>query len=239
MSITTDTLPTTAPAHRVKLTAEALLFDMDGTLVDSTVVVERTWRNFAHRHGLDADEILATAHGRRTGETVARYAPAGVDAAAETARLEAAEIDDVDGIVPVPGAAELLAGLPAESWAIVTSAGRELAVRRMTAAGLPLPACLVGAEDVTEGKPHPMGYLAAARTLGTAPVSAIVFEDAAAGLEAAVAAGTTPVVVGPYSGAVTKGLIRVTDLRDVSVTAPGPGLLRVGLTVRTTPLPAP
>ncbi|MFI0975913.1 HAD-IA family hydrolase [Streptomyces sp. NPDC021093] len=239
MSSTIDELPATAPAHRVKLTAEALLFDMDGTLVDSTVVVERTWRRFARRHGLDADEILATAHGRRTGETVARYAPAGVDAAAETARLVAEEIDDVDGIVPVPGAAELLDGLPAESWAIVTSAGLELTVHRMAAAGLPLPRCLLSADDVTEGKPHPMGYLAAARELGTAPVSAIVFEDAAAGLEAAVAAGTTPVVVGAYTGAAAKGLIRVTDLRDVSVTAPAPGRLRVGLTVRTATPPAP
>lgn len=206
-----------------RLSAAVLLFDMDGTLVDSTVVVERTWRRFARRHGLDGEEILATSHGRRTGETVARYAPAGVDPEAETARVVAEEVADVDGIVAVPGAPQLLSDLSTDRWAVVTSAGRELAERRMAAAGLPLPAHLVSADDVTQGKPHPEGYLAAARALGASTDSAVVFEDAAAGLLAAVAAGTTAVVVGDHTGPETRGLLRVTDLREVAITTDGTG----------------
>ncbi|MFF0006912.1 HAD-IA family hydrolase [Streptomyces tibetensis] len=214
---------------RTALAPEALLFDMDGTLVDSTVVVERTWRRFARRHGLDAERILHTAHGRRTGETVARYAPAGVDVAAETARLVAEEVEDVDGIVPVPGAAELLACLPSGRWAVVTSAGRELTHRRMAAAGLPLPPLLVSADDVREGKPSPEGYLAAAAALDVHPASAVVFEDAEAGLRAAAAADATAVVVGTYRGPAAEGCPRVRDLREVTVTGATQGVLRVSL----------
>ncbi len=211
------------------LAPEALLFDMDGTLVDSTVVVERTWRRFARRHGLDAERILATAHGRRTGETVAGYAPAGVDAAAETARLVAEEVEDVDGIVAVPGAPELLAALPRGRWAVVTSAGRELTHRRMTAAGLPLPPLLISADDVTEGKPSPEGYLAAAAALDVLPAAAIVFEDAEAGLRAAAAAQSPAVVVGAHRGPAAEGCLRVRDLRDVTVAGTDGGALRLTL----------
>ncbi|RLV10063.1 hypothetical protein CTZ27_02125 [Streptomyces griseocarneus] len=211
-----------------ELTAETLLFDMDGTLVDSTPVVERTWRRFARRLGLDAEEILATAHGRRTGETVARFVPEGMDAEAETARLVAEEIADTEGIVAVPGALELLASLPKDRWAVVTSASRELAVRRMRAAGLPLPRLLVSADDVTRGKPDPEGYLTAARRMRVRPGATIVFEDAEAGLLAAAASGATPVVVGGHTGPSTGGLIRVGDLREVSATVTPHGILRVG-----------
>lgn len=211
-----------------ELTSEALLFDMDGTLVDSTPVVERTWRRFARRLDLDAEEILRTAHGRRTGETVARFVPEGVDAGAETARLVAEEIADTEGIVAVPGALELLTSLPKDRWAIVTSASRELAVRRMHAAGLPLPRILVSADDVTRGKPDPEGYLTAARRLRVRPAAAIVFEDAEAGLLAAAASAATPVVVGGHVSPATRGLIRVGDLRQVSAAATPRGILRVG-----------
>jgi sugar-phosphatase len=214
----------------------ALLFDMDGTLVDSTVVVERTWRRFARRHGLDAEEILATAHGRRTGETVARYAPPGTDAEAETARLVAEEVADVDGIVPVPGAADLLAALPPGTWAVVTSAGRELTHRRMAAAGLPVPEVLVSADDVTAGKPSPEGYLAAAAALGVDPARTAVFEDAEAGLRAARASGATPVVVGGHDGPAAEGLARVRDLREVTVRRTAAGALDV--TLGRAPAPA-
>ncbi|AZQ34552.1 HAD family hydrolase [Streptomyces cyaneochromogenes] len=211
------------------LSPEALLFDMDGTLVDSTVVVERTWRRFARRHGLDAERILATAHGRRTGETVARYAPAGVDVAAETARLVAEEVEDVDGIVPVPGAPALLASLAGDRWAVVTSAGRELTHRRMAAAGLPLPSLLVSADDVREGKPSPEGYLTAAAALNVRPAATVVFEDAEAGLRAAAAAGAPAVVVGDHGGPAAAGCPKVRDLREVTVTDTGRGVLRLTL----------
>ncbi|MER6030366.1 HAD-IA family hydrolase [Streptomyces sp. NPDC001851] len=211
------------------LTPHALLFDMDGTLVDSTVVVERTWRRFARRHGLDAERILATAHGRRTGETVARYAPAGVDVAAETARLVAEEVEDVEGVVAVPGAPELLAALPEDRWAVVTSAGRELTHRRMAAAGLPLPPLLISADDVREGKPSPEGYLAAAAALRVPAAATVVFEDAEAGLRAAVAAGATPVVVGAHRGPAAEGLLRVRDLREVTLTGADHAALHLAL----------
>jgi 3-dehydroquinate synthase len=198
-------------------TAGALLFDMDGTLVDSTPVVERTWRSFASRHGIDVARILAVSHGRRTEETVAEFVPAGVDVKAETRRLIAQEVADTEGVVAVPGAAELLASLPVGSWALVTSAGRALAEARMAAAGLPVPPVVVSADDVTTGKPSPQGYLIAADRLGVVPEQAVVFEDAEAGLLAARASGASTVVVGACDAPVTGGLTRVADLRDVRV----------------------
>lgn len=199
------------------LTAQALLFDMDGTLVDSTVVVVQTWRDFAARHGLDAEVVLASAHGRRTGETVRAHAPAGVDVDAETARIEAAEIVTTDGIVAVPGAADLLATLPPDRWALVTSAGLALAESRMAAAGLAMPARVVSADDVSEGKPHPEGYLAGAATLGVPASETIVLEDAAAGIEAGRASGAQVLVVGDQAGAAGEGLPQVTDFRELRV----------------------
>ncbi|MEV6930497.1 HAD-IA family hydrolase [Dactylosporangium sp. NPDC051485] len=197
--------------------AAALLFDMDGTLVDSTAVVERTWRRFADQHRLDLGRILAVSHGRRTEETVAEFAPAGVDVAAEARRIVAHEVADTEGIVAVPGAAELLASLPTGGWALVTSAGRALAEARMAAAGLPVPSVVVSADDVTTGKPSPEGYLTAAGRLGVAPQQAVVFEDAEAGLLAACASGARTVVVGGCAAPVTSGLERVADLRDVRI----------------------
>ncbi|QCW79470.1 TIM barrel protein [Streptomyces sp. S6] len=137
------------------LTAQTLLFDMDGTLVDSTEAVARTWSRFARRHGLDAGRILASAHGQRTAETVAAHAPPGTDVEAETAWLVGQDLADTGGTVAVPGAAELLAALPPHRWALVTSAGQELAVRRMAAAGLPLPDVLISADDVREASRRP------------------------------------------------------------------------------------
>ncbi|WP_263164490.1 HAD family hydrolase [Streptomyces sp. SCSIO ZS0520] len=218
------------PSLPVAVVTSALLFDMDGTLVDSTAVVERTWRRFARRHGVRAEEILAVSHGRRTEETVARFAPADVDAAAEARRVIAEEVEDTRGITAIPGAAELLASLPESGWALVTSAGRRLAEARMRAAGLPLPPVLVSADDVAQGKPNPEGYLQAARRLGRSPESLVVFEDAEAGILAARASGARTVVVGPSRCEAAEGLDHVTDLRDVRVDIDtSTGRLRVSL----------
>ncbi len=179
--------------------AKALLFDMDGTLVDSTPVVERTWYRFAERHTLDVKNILANSHGRRTAETVAFFAPPGVDIKQETAKLVAEEIADVDGITAVNGAKQLLNLLLPYRWAVVTSANRELAIRRMTAAQLPIPDILITAEDVEHGKPAPDGYLMAAEKLQVSPEECLVFEDAVAGLAAANAAGMRVFAVGSHS----------------------------------------
>lgn len=204
----------------------ALLLDMDGTLVDSTAVVERTWHRFARRHGLDPAAILAGSHGRRTGETVALHAPPGVDVAAETARLEAEEVADVEGVVAVPGAAELLAALPPDRWAVVTSAGRQLTERRMAAAGLRLPPTLVSADDVECGKPSPEGYRTAARRLGVRPEETLVFEDAEAGMRAAAAAGAPWISVGSHrTPDDLRPAARVGDLTEVRLRVTGDGLV--------------
>ncbi|WPZ37193.1 HAD family hydrolase (plasmid) [Thalassobaculum sp. OXR-137] len=182
---------TLGPGFRV----HALLFDMDGTLVNSIAVVERTWTRFADRHGIDADKVLAACHGRRTSETVADFAPPGVSIAEETARIDAEELADFDGIVEVEGATKLLKSIPAGRWAVVTSADRNLANLRMAAAGLPLPQVMVTAEDVMIGKPAPDGYLAAAEALGVTPANCLVFEDAPAGIQAGNAAGAKVIAV--------------------------------------------
>lgn len=201
------------------LKAAVLLFDMDGTLVDSTASVERAWGRFAERHGLDAAAILAVAHGRPTIEVVAEFAPRGVDVVAETDRIEAEEIDRTDGISEVPGAAALLRDLDPTRWAVVTSATRALTLRRLAAVGIPLPRLLVAADDVTKGKPHPQPYMKAARALGREATEAVVFEDAPAGIASAKAAGAAPIVVGAYEGEVTKGLPRVPDLKSIQIHA--------------------
>jgi mannitol-1-/sugar-/sorbitol-6-phosphatase len=203
------------------LTVSVLLFDMDGTLVDSTASVERAWGRFAARHGLDATQILAVAHGRPTIEVVAEFAPRGVDVVAETDRIEAEEIDRTDGISEIPGAAALLSGLDRDRWAVVTSATRALTTRRLAAVGIPLPKILVAADDVTKGKPHPQPYMLAAKALGFDAREAVAFEDAPAGLASALAAGAATVVVGGYEGAAAAGLPRVTDMKSVQVSASG------------------
>ncbi|WP_424213239.1 HAD-IA family hydrolase [Streptomyces sp. BI20] len=210
----TTTTPTTTPVAGT-LTARALLFDMDGTLVDSGAAVERTWTRFADRHGLDVAAILADSHGRPTAETVARHAPPGTDLAAETEWLVRQDVADTTGTVALPGAAALLAALPVERWALVTSASGELARRRMAAAGLPMPRVVVSADDVVHGKPDPEGYVRAAAALGVAPAEALVLEDAEAGLRAALAAGAPALVVGPHGGPLADGLPRITDFDGI------------------------
>jgi mannitol-1-/sugar-/sorbitol-6-phosphatase len=174
--------------RRTVVRCEALLFDMDGTLVDSRSCVEGIWRAWAARHGLDADALMDVAHGRQNHETIRMVAP-HLDPAAEIAFLEPAEEACRDGIVAVPGARGVVDLLPPERWAVVTSAWRRLAEIRLEAAGLPIPAVMVTADDVSRSKPHPEGYLAAAARLGVAPADCVVLEDSPAGVEAGRAAG--------------------------------------------------
>jgi sugar-phosphatase len=172
----------------------ALLLDLDGTLVDSRVVVARHWALFAERHGLELAPILAVCHGRRTADTIAEVAP-GLDAEREAAVLDAGEEVDVEGLVPVPGARELLANLPRDRWAVITSAHRALAVRRLAAVGLPVPAVLVAGDEVERGKPDPEGFLRAAELLAADPTACVVVEDAPAGIAAGRAAGARVVAL--------------------------------------------
>ncbi|MHC8366513.1 HAD-IA family hydrolase [Pseudomonas sp. ZT5P21] len=173
----------------------AFLFDMDGTVLNSIAAAERIWTTWALRHGVDVESFLPTIHGVRAIDTVNRQALPGVDAEAEAAWITQAEINDVEGIVEVARAADFLASLPANQWAIVTSAPRALALRRMAAAGIPEPAVMVTAEDVSVGKPDPAGYRLAARRLGVEVGDCLIFEDATVGILAAEAAGADLVII--------------------------------------------
>ncbi|WP_296002059.1 HAD-IA family hydrolase [Rugamonas sp.] len=174
---------------------QAFLFDMDGTILNSIASAERIWGRWALSHGLDLAAFLPTMHGARAVDTVTRLGLPGVDAQAEADAITRAEIVDTDGIVEVAGAARFLATLPPGRWTIVTSAPRELAIGRLNAAGLPIPATMVTADDVGAGKPRPDCYLLAASRLGVAPATCLVFEDAHVGIAAGVAAGAQVVVV--------------------------------------------
>jgi mannitol-1-/sugar-/sorbitol-6-phosphatase len=173
----------------------ALLFDMDGTLTDSIAAANRVWTRWSLSHGLDPAKVLPIIHGVRAGDTIRRLNVPGMDVERETEVIKQAEIDDVQGVVAVSGAPAFLNTLPPARWAVVTSAPRALALRRFSAAGLPVPRVLVSAEDVARGKPAPDGFLQAARLLDVAADECLVFEDTAAGVTAAEAAGAAVVVV--------------------------------------------
>ena len=195
--------------------ARTLLFDLDGTLVDSRIVVERHWRVFAKRHGIAAEPILAVCHGRRTADTIAEVAPQ-LDAAVEAALLDAAEEVDVVGLGPVPGSPELLAALEPTSWAVVTSGHRALARRRLEAVGLPLPRVMVCGDEVVHGKPDPEGFLRAAELLGRDPRTCVVLEDAPAGIEAGRRAGARTIAVTTThdAGTLAAADVVVSDLHE-------------------------
>ncbi|MBC3256892.1 HAD family hydrolase [Pseudomonas paralactis] len=173
----------------------AFLFDMDGTLLNSIAAAERVWSIWAERHGLDVDAFLPTIHGARAIDTITRQALPGVDPEVEAQWITDAELNDVDGVVAIPGAVEFLKGLPADQWALVTSAPKALALRRLQAAGIPVPAVWVTAEDVANGKPDPACYLLGAKRLGVSIEDCLVFEDATVGIRAGEAAGADVVVV--------------------------------------------
>lgn len=190
----------------MELRCSAFLFDLDGVLVDSRAVVERVCRLWAQRHGLDPEKVLRIAHGRRSSDTVRAAAP-HLDAEHEAAWIDAVELADIVGLSAVAGSRALLTALPKARWAVVTSCGRPLAERRLTAVGLPIPDVIVTSEEVARGKPAPDGYQLGAKRLGQDPAACIVFEDAPAGIAAARAAGarliglTTMVAAGDLAGA--------------------------------------
>ncbi|MFB4315736.1 HAD-IA family hydrolase [Actinomadura sp. 21ATH] len=176
------------------LPCPAVLFDVDGTLVDSTPLVERAARQWAPDYDIDPDEFLAGAHGRRTSDRIADFLPPERVRAA-TEHLDALEAAGVDGVTALPGARELLAAMGGLPWAVVTSMDPDQLKSRTGAAGIPLPEVVVTASDVHVGKPDPAGYLLAARRLGVDPRACVVVEDAPAGVAAGRAAGATVVAV--------------------------------------------
>jgi sugar-phosphatase len=173
---------------KVIFSINAILFDMDGVLIDSAPAVERTWRAWASLHGYEPDEVIKHAHGRRSIETIRAVAP-NLDAEKENVVVERMEIEDREGVMALPGASHLLKILPTARFAIVTSATRPLAVARLGYAGLPIPANIVTADDVVHGKPSPEPYIKGAALLGFPPADCVVFEDTPAGIRSGHAAG--------------------------------------------------
>lgn len=171
------------------------LFDMDGTLLNSIAAAERVWSRWAERQGLDVEAFLPTMHGKRGIDTIRGLGLPGIDVEAEALEIERGEIEDVEGVVPIPGAVDFLNALPSSRWAIVTSAPVALARARIEAAGLPQPPRIITAEDVKIGKPDPAGYLLAARHLDVPSSRCLVFEDVTAGVKAGEAAGADVMVV--------------------------------------------
>jgi sugar-phosphatase len=172
----------------IRISCAALLFDMDGVLIDSTPAVARVWTRFALRHGFDPSEVVHRAQGRPSIMTVREYLPNG-DHLAENKEIERGEVVDLDGIVPLPGALELLTALPRGRWTIVTSCTRRLAEVRLKTSGLPRPEVFVTSSDITNGKPAPDPYLKGAEVVGFAARDCVVVEDAAAGVRSGKAAG--------------------------------------------------
>lgn len=170
------------------VTCQALLFDLDGVLIDSTPAVSRVWARWALQYNLDPQTVVHLAHGRPSRFTIAELLP-NADIAAEDRIVERWEMEDTDGVVFLPGAKQLLKSLPKDRWTIATSCTRPLAEVRLRTAGLEIPEKMVTSSDVTHGKPHPEPYLKAAAKLGFAPADCIVVEDAPAGVKAGKAAG--------------------------------------------------
>jgi len=174
----------------ISISCGALLFDLDGVLVDSTPAVARVWHRWALEHGFDADDVVRRAHGRPSKTTIRELLP-NSDIGAEDRKVEQAEIEDLDGVVALPGVQQLLSSLPLAHWTIVTSCTRPLAEVRLRAAGLPIPKNMITSSDIKNGKPHPEPYLKAASILGYPSANCIVVEDAPAGIKAGKAAGSS------------------------------------------------
>ncbi|HAT3916607.1 TPA: sugar phosphatase [Kluyvera ascorbata] len=183
---------------------KGFLFDLDGTLVDSLAVVERSWRFWAESYGVSPDAVLDFIHGKQAITTLRHFMPGKSEAEiqAEFLRLEQIEATDLDGISALPGALALLNQLDAQHipWAIVTSGSIPVAHARHRAAGLPMPAVFVTAEQVKRGKPQPDAYLLGAERLGLAPQSCLVVEDAPAGVQSGLAAGCRVAAVNVPTG---------------------------------------
>ncbi|MDO5675892.1 MAG: HAD-IA family hydrolase [Propionibacteriaceae bacterium] len=176
------------------LTCSAVLFDCDGVLVDSARIIDESWTRWALEVGVEPAAVLRALHGRRSQDTVALFVEDLVERAEALALIDAIELEDAAGTGAIPGARELLASIPEDRWAVFTSGSVPLATARLTAAGIQIPKVFITGDRVTHGKPHPEGYLAAARGLGFAPGECVVVEDAAPGIRAGREAGVRYVV---------------------------------------------
>jgi sugar-phosphatase len=219
------------------ITCSALLFDMDGVLIDSTPAVARVWSGWAVEHGFDPDEVVRAAHGRPSLLTVRQYLP-NADHLAENREVERRELADTQGIVPLPGAMGLLESLPPGRWAIVTSCTRPLAEGRLRAAGLPRPGLFITSNDIKDGKPAPDPYRTAAERLGFRAAECIVVEDAPAGVLSGKAAGARVIGIAAVFGEAElreKGADWIVEsCADVSLAEPVDGEGKLSLRLNST-----
>jgi sugar-phosphatase len=202
----------------MRILCDRIIFDLDGVLADSNVVVERHLRFWAERRGIAFERVLEVHHGRRTVETISLLAPE-LDSEAEAAEIEHVAADDTDGVVAFPGARRLLETIPGDRWAIATSGTRRIATNRIAHLGFPEPRVFVAAEDVTVGKPAPDPYLLAAARLGVEARRCLVVEDAPAGVEAGLAAGARVVGIASTLPAATlsRATVVIPRLDDLAV----------------------
>ena len=204
------------------------MFDLDGVLVNSTPAVARVWAAWARDHGLDPENTVQRAHGRPSIATIRELLP-DADAEEEDAKVEQGELNDMEGMVALPGSVELLSVLSEEHWGVVTSGTRPLASKRLHAAGLPIPKHFVTASDIRRGKPDPEPYLIGVESLGFPPADCIVVEDAPAGVRSGRAAGARVIAV--RTTAKDRDLREaganwiVDDLSAITALANGAGLL--------------
>ena len=210
----------------VSVRGRAVLFDMDGTLVDSTQVVERAWGSWAARHNIPLQDVLSFSHGRPTISTLEHFLP-GRNHAVELKELAHFEETQTEGILAVAGAAHVLHALQSQNhpWAVVTSAWRRLAEIRIKAAGLTLPTVIVPIDEIRNGKPDPEGFLQAAAHLGIAPEDCIVFEDTRPGIQAGLNGGMQ--VIGLLTTCSSKQLRHrplIRDFRDADIGSEGSSL---------------
>jgi sugar-phosphatase len=206
----------------------AILFDLDGVLVDSTRSVERQWRIWSRERGIDEQKAVAIAHGVRALEVIRTIAP-HLDAEAEVSKLESLEAADHEGVAVMPGAANLVGSIPDDRWGVVTSGQRHLAAARLQFAGIPIPEVMVTAQDVANGKPHPEPYLKGAELLGVSPAECLVIEDAPAGIRSAHAGGMKVIALtSTYpASALGEADAVVEKLEQIHVAPDGAGMLAV------------
>jgi len=200
----------------------AVIFDLDGVLIDSSAVVQRQWQRWIAEHGLDPNQALNVMGGRRLVEIIRHVAP-HLNPEYEANRLAAWEAADTDDLCEIEGASQLVNALPKGAWAVVTSGNRNTALTRLKYASLPIPDVLVTAEDVTQGKPHPEPYLCAAERLGIPPEGCLVIEDAPAGIEAARAAEMRVIAVATtHAPDALEGADAITaDVSDIQILTVG------------------
>jgi sugar-phosphatase len=197
---------------------DAVIFDLDGVLVDSSTLIERHWWKWASKHGIDPAESLHAILGLTTAEGIRLVAP-HLDAEVEANKIDTAEAKDTEGVTAYEGVMEMLGTIPGRWWGVATSGTRDTAVARMQTAGLTVPEVLISADDVTRGKPEPEPYLIAAQRMQVQPERCIVIEDSAGGLRSGLAAGMTVIAVAsthsPHELEMARALVK--EIRDIKI----------------------